>query len=80
MPNIAHYPGDCTNFDPDHYVGADTAGAFYRPVAATYDAEADVTTIQYKPMALREMSTRYGHLIDQAEQRAYLADLFGGAL
>jgi hypothetical protein len=79
MTNQATYPGDCTPINESTYVGPDRFQAFYRPVSATHDAEADRTTIQYKPVPMSEMGTRYSHLIDQAIDRNELAQLFGGA-
>jgi len=76
--NTATYPGDCTDFDPAAYVGADTAGAFYRPIEATYDAETDVTTIRYRPIPPADMP-RYGEpKMEQLYERARLIELFGG--
>lgn len=39
MADQLHYPGDRTAFDPDHVMGPDRFGAYYRATAAEYDAE-----------------------------------------
>lgn len=78
MSNTAHYAGDCTDFESDAYVGADTAGAFYRPIEATYDAETDRTTIQYKPIPPADMPRYAEDKVRQMQDRAALIELFGG--
>lgn len=78
MSNTAHYPGDVTDFELDAYVGADTAGAFYRPISATYDAETDRTTIQYKPIPPADMPRYAEDKMEQMHERVRLMELFGG--
>lgn len=67
MANQAHYPGDCTNYDPRLVYGPDNCGspgpreilghgAHYRAVAATYNAETDMTTITFKPVPPKELA------------------------
>lgn len=70
------FPGDRRAFDPDSFVGCN--GRFFRPVSVTYSAEVDKTTVSYEPVPMDEMSARYGHLIDAAEEKAALIELFGG--
>lgn len=77
MTNVAHYRGDVTNFPPDMYVGADTAGAFYRPVSATYDAETDRTTVQFKPILPKDMREYAEPHMQQMYQKVDLMELFG---
>lgn len=71
------YAGDQTRFDPETFIGGN--GRFFRPVAATYDSQADTTTVEYERVPLAEMDERYGHLIDKAEDRLRIAEVFGGA-
>lgn len=68
------YTGDRRNYDPDSFIGGNNR--FFRPVAAEYDGRR--TVITYEPVPMEEMQTRYGHLIDQAQDRAHLMALFGG--
>jgi len=78
MTNQLHYRGDVTDIDPHGYVGADMHGAFYRPVSATYDAELDRTTIQYRPIAPADMPTYADRHSQMASKKADLIRLFGG--
>lgn len=48
--NIAHYRGDHTDLPYSRVYGPDTCGAFYRAISAEYDADTDVTTVQFKPI------------------------------
>lgn len=70
----AHYPGDRRNFDPDSYVGFD--GRFFRPVDAVFDGER--TTISYEPVPMEEMPQRYGHKIDEVQEKHRILQVFGG--
>lgn len=70
------YPGDCRAFDPDTYIGCN--GRFFRPVSADFDGRN--TTISYERVPMEEMPARFGHLIDEAQDRMALAELFGGAV
>lgn len=72
------YAGDQTAFDADTYIG--TNNRFFRPVDASYDSDADRTTITYAPVPLDEMSTRYAHYIESAMDRVQIAGLCGGVL
>lgn len=47
---VLHYRGDRTGVDPLRTYGPDTAGATYRAVGATYDAETDRTTLSFRPL------------------------------
>lgn len=58
MPDQLHYRGDHRNFDPDNIVGPDQFGAFYRAVAAEYDAEADQTTLHLQVVPPAELQQR----------------------
>jgi hypothetical protein len=78
--NTAHYRGDRRDFDPTHFVGTDTAGAFYRPIAVVYDAKTDTTAIQYRPIPPAEMPAFAEDKVRQMHDRARIADLFGGRL
>lgn len=49
--NTARYRGDCTDFDSTSYVGADTAGAFYRPISATFRRRVHGHPVQADPAA-----------------------------
>ncbi|SHT53445.1 Uncharacterised protein [Mycobacteroides abscessus subsp. abscessus] len=48
MADILHFRGDHTNFDASHVMGPDLFGAHYSPVDATYDAAADMTTMELR--------------------------------
>ncbi|GAC71088.1 hypothetical protein [Gordonia soli] len=52
-----NYRGDRRDFDRDAIVGPDMFGAFYRPVSAEYDADADRTSIAYVPVLGGEAAT-----------------------
>lgn len=58
MADQLHYPGDCTAFDPDHVMGPDRFGAYYRATAAEYDAEKDRTTLTLRPIPPAELASR----------------------
>lgn len=76
--NELHYRGDCTDIDTTNYVGADRFGAFYQPVSASYDADADRTTIQYRPIPdIARYAADNGHE-DRFVDKARIIDLFGG--
>lgn len=56
MPNVAHYKGDCTDFNPNQVFGPDTCGASYVAIGAEFDPDYEYpngekgrTTIQFKP-------------------------------
>lgn len=44
---ILHYRGNCVLFDARRIVGPDDFGGFWRACNATYDADLDMTTIDY---------------------------------
>lgn len=73
-----NYRGDRTAFDPDQVLGPDTAYAYYAPVSATYDPDADVTEIRLRPILPAEMSTRIDDAHTRMEQCAHIHDLFIG--
>lgn len=50
MTDVLHFPGDCTNFDPDHIYGPDLFGACYQAAAADYDAATDRTSLHLVPI------------------------------
>lgn len=54
MSNTLHYPGDHSDIDTTQTMGPDLFGAFYRPVAAEYDAELDRTTVTFRPIPRSE--------------------------
>ena len=68
------FAGDQRNYDPDSYIGAN--GRFFRPVSAEYDGTR--TVIEYERIPFDEMGQRYGHLIDKAQDKAMVVQLFGG--
>jgi hypothetical protein len=68
------FPGDCTDFDPDSYVGS--GGRFFRPVAAEFDGTN--TVIEYEPVPMEEMPQRYGYLIDAAQEKDRVFCVYGG--
>lgn len=78
MSNVLHYPGDRTRFDPDQTLGPDRFGACYAPVAATYDAATDRTTMQLRPLPPAELTERRKAAIAQQAERQRIATLFGG--
>lgn len=53
-----HYPGDCTNFDPDHIMGPDMYEGHWLPVSATYDPGTDLTTMTLRPVPPAELKER----------------------
>lgn len=67
------YPGDCRNYDRDHYVGGD--GKFYRPVNAVLDGAN--TVIEFEPIPLDQMGLLYGDKLHQAIDAARIGELFG---
>ncbi|UXA06559.1 hypothetical protein KXD96_28250 (plasmid) [Mycobacterium sp. SMC-2] len=58
MADQLHYRGDHRQFDPDNIVGPDQFGAFYRAVAAEYDAEADRTALHLQVVPPAELQQR----------------------
>lgn len=68
------FSGDCSDFDPDSYVGS--GGRFFRPVSAAFDGTN--TTISYVSVPMEEMPQRYGYLIDAAQEKDRVLELFGG--
>lgn len=73
-----NYQGDCADIDPQHYVGPDLHGAFYRPVAAEFDGTR--TRIDYLPIPPADMQTFADDHVRQTEDRVRIAGLFGGVL
>lgn len=81
MPEQLHYPGNITNFDPDHMLGPDQFGRRLIIKSMSYDADTDVTTATLRavlPDEHRERVLGAGGLKQQAEARTRLARLFGG--
>lgn len=76
--NSLHYKGDCTDIDPQHYVGPDRFGAFYRPVAAEFDGTR--TRIDYLPIPPAELPEFANDHVRQAMDRVQIAGLCGGDL
>lgn len=75
---IRTLPGDRTaDYPPGSYVGADSKGRFYRPVA-TYDTETDCTTVEYVEIPAAEMRAYAEPHMEQVYQKAELIELFGG--
>lgn len=69
------FAGDHRAFDPDTFVG--TGGRFFRPVSAEFNGA--TTVIEYVAVPMAEMPQRYGHLVDEAEDKAALIEMFGGS-
>lgn len=53
-----NYPGNCTPVDPDHVMGPDMFGAYYVPKSAHYDADADITRMELRPLPPAELQER----------------------
>lgn len=58
MTGQLHYRGDQRNFDPDHIIGPDMYGAYYRAVAAEYDPGVDQTTLHLQVVPPAELQQR----------------------
>lgn len=58
MADQLHYRGDHRQFDPDHIMGHDQFGAYYRATAAEYDAAADLTTLHLQVVPPAELQQR----------------------
>jgi hypothetical protein len=56
--NLLHYRGDCTDFDPDHVMGPDMYGGHWIPTGASYDADADMTTLTMRIVPPAELEER----------------------
>lgn len=81
MTDVLHYPGDLTVFDPDHVMGPDLYGAFYRATAAAYDAETNHTALTLTVVPPDELRWRRemklnDHVEDEAV-RLRIETLFG---
>lgn len=81
MTDVLHYPGDCTQFDPDHLMGADMYGAYYRATAAAYEAETDRTTLTLAVVPPTELQQRIDDKVLKATEeeavRTRIEALFG---
>ncbi|WP_136246072.1 hypothetical protein [Mycobacterium intracellulare] len=81
MSDLLHYPGDCTRFDPDHLMGADMYGAYYRATAAAYNAETNRTALTLTVVPPAELQQRVGDKILKATEeesvRTRIEALFG---
>ena len=51
MTDVLHYRG-CVDIDRSQIMGPDLHGAYYRPLSATYDAYANMTTVSFQPGTL----------------------------
>lgn len=70
---ILHFNGDLQNFDPDQIVGPDEFESMYRPIAATYDAERDMSTVTFAPASHDELEPQQiTRLAFQRHQRMML--------
>ncbi|CQD03671.1 hypothetical protein BN000_00617 [Mycobacterium europaeum] len=69
MPDQLHYRGDHRQFDPDNIMGPDQFGAFYRAVAAEYDAEADRTTLHLQVVPPAQLQQRMVEALPTIQQR-----------
>ena len=79
MTNTAHYRGrGALDYDPEGLFGADRFGAFYRIDSAVYDAETDLTTVEFKPIAPNALDEFTADKMAQLEDKARLIQLFGG--
>ena len=56
MSDVLHYPGDCTNYDERLIYGPDMYGAHYRAIGASYDKDADRTTLELKVIPPAELA------------------------
>lgn len=81
MTDVLHYPGDRTNFDPDHLMGPDMYGAYYRAAAVAYDAEGNRTALTLTVVPPAELQQRIGAKILKATEeeavRTRIEALFG---
>ncbi|OBS01855.1 hypothetical protein A9W98_17880 [Mycobacterium gordonae] len=58
MTDTLTYPGDCTNFDPEHIYGPDLFGGCYRAFDADYQPGTDQTTLHLVPIPHRVIQER----------------------
>lgn len=58
MSDQLHYRGDHRQFDPDHIMGHDQFGAYYRAVAAEHDPGVDLTTLHLQVCTPAELQQR----------------------
>jgi hypothetical protein len=81
MPDLLHYPGAVTNYDPDYMLGPDLHGRRLIIKSLAYDADTDVTTATLRavlPDEHRERVLGDGGQKEQAQARTRLARLFHG--
>lgn len=81
MSNTLNYPGDHTDYNPDTILGPDLHGAYYTPVTAHYDQDADRTRMTLRPMTQTQLAefveARRTETWDGLETRQAIMDLFG---
>ena len=79
--NAISFPGDCTDFNPQHIIGPDLKGAYYLPESASYDAATDTTTVMLRTMSQAELMAfvdeRRAETFERLEQWQGIVELFG---
>lgn len=70
MPDQLHYRGDHRQFDPDHIMGPDQFGAYYRPTAAQYDPDTDMTTLHLQVVPPAELQQRMANALPTIQELA----------
>lgn len=69
MPEILHYRGDQTNYDPMLVLGPDRDGRRMKIVSAVYDPETDITTATLRAVMPAEFRERL--MAQQPKVEAY---------
>lgn len=76
MAETLHYRGDHRVYDPDLILGPDIDHRRLRIVGAEYDPATDVTTMTLKAVMPQEFRERVKPMVEQAEARQRIKELF----
>jgi hypothetical protein len=79
MPEVLRYPGDVTNFDPDHMLEPDLHGRRLIIKSMTYDEGTNTSTATLRAVLADEFRQRVETFgLHQARERSRIGRLFNG--
>lgn len=78
--DVLHYPGNCTDFDPEQVLGPDRFRGCWAIKSATYSSELDRTEVALRPIPPAELVERAQAAHEHLGKRIRVLELFGGVL